>query len=142
MYSIIRRLRNCGEVASLTEVREPEALPVPDPQRQEFMELDARIRKDKLFLLPDISRENIVSMTGLNKNRLAQLIQQYSGQNLTSYINSMRVEYSLELLSAGEETIETVAYDSGFNNVRTFYRIFREKFGMTPAEYRKAYSGK
>lgn len=30
-------------------------------------------------------------------------------------------------------TIEAI--DSGFNNVRSFYRLFRDKYGMTPLEY-------
>ncbi|MEG1910024.1 MAG: helix-turn-helix domain-containing protein [Bacteroidales bacterium] len=34
-------------------------------------------------------------------------------------------------------TIETIALDCGFNSSRNFHRLFREKFGMTPTEFRK-----
>ena len=50
----------------------------------------------------------------------------------------MRLDYSLVLLKDFKHyTIEAVAIDSGFGNVRTYQRIFRDKYGMTPMEYRK-----
>jgi transcriptional regulator GlxA family with amidase domain len=33
-------------------------------------------------------------------------------------------------------TIEAVAIDSGFGSRNTFYRLFRERFGLTPVEFR------
>ena len=106
--------------------------------RRQFIDLDGLVRRERLYLLPDVSRDCLVAKTGINKNRLAMLIQTYSGNSLSGYLNSLRLEHSLKMLSEGNETIESVAYDSGFNNVRTFYRVFREEFGMTPAEYRNS----
>ena len=109
-----------------------------DSLRRQFIDLDGLVRREQLYLIPDVSRDSLVAKTGINKNRLAMLIQMYSGNNLSGYLNSLRLEHSLKMLSEGNDTIESVAYDSGFNNVRTFYRIFREEFGMTPAEYRNS----
>lgn len=33
-------------------------------------------------------------------------------------------------------TIEVIAIDSGFGSRNTFYRLFRERFGLTPVEFR------
>ena len=71
-------------------------------------------------------------------SRVSPLLQAFAGENFNGYINSLRLEYSLVLLKDFENyTVEAVAIDSGFNTVRTYQRIFREKYGMTPAEYRK-----
>ena len=35
-------------------------------------------------------------------------------------------------------TVQAIAEDSGFSNVRKFYRIFKDEMGMTPTEYREA----
>lgn len=136
LYGIIRShlSGNSGPVCGPGGA-EPEA----DAGKKAFAELDSRIRREKLYLLPNLSRDTLVSITGMSKNNLAQFIQQHTGQNFASYINSMRLDHSLKRLVETEDTIETVAYDSGFNNARTFYRIFREQFGMTPAEYRKSF---
>lgn len=73
----------------------------------------------------------------ISKNVFSQLIQTYSGTNFKGYINSKRLDYSItQLKDNHNHTIEAIAIDSGFNNVRSFYRLFRDKYGMTPSEYR------
>ena len=135
---IARYARGAGEGGSCPASVEHGVEDDGDSLRRQFVDLDGLVRREQLYLVPDVSRESLVAKTGINKNRLAMLIQMYSGNNLTGYLNSLRLEHSLKMLSEGNETIESVAYDSGFNNVRTFYRIFREEFGMTPAEYRNS----
>ncbi len=102
-----------------------------------FDKLDRIIEEEKLYLDPDITRERLIKEIHISKNAFAQLIQTYTGTNFSGYINSKRLEYSIRLLRKYDTyTVEAVAMDSGFSNSRNFYRIFREKFGMTPSEYR------
>mgnify|MGYP005901528855 FL=1 len=120
--------------------REAEAVKVKpdDGGRKYFEELDLKIRGEQLFLNPDLTRDMILRLTPVGKNRISPLLQAFAGENFNGYINSLRLEYSLVLLKDFKNyTVEAVAIDSGFNNVRTYQRIFREKYGMTPAEYRK-----
>ena len=85
----------------------------------------------------DISREMLLKRTCIPKNLFAHIIQKYSDTNFSGYINSKRLDYSIHLLKDSQTyTVEAIAIDSGFGNVRSFYRIFREKYGMTPSEYR------
>lgn len=103
-----------------------------------FEELDRILTKERLFLDPELSRDSLIKRTHINKNRIASLIQTFTGTNFNGYINNMRLEYSILLLKDYTNyTIPAVAADSGFNNVRTFYRLFRERYGMTPTEYRQ-----
>ncbi|MEI3119226.1 MAG: helix-turn-helix domain-containing protein [Parabacteroides johnsonii] len=89
---------------------------------------------------PNISRELLLNQLHISKNTFAQLIEAYSGTNFSGYINNKRLDYSIHLLEDYKRyTIEAVATDSGFSNVRSFYRIFREKYGMTPSEYRNTF---
>ena len=107
--------------------------------RRLFEELDRAIRKNNLFLDPDLNRDQILQLTQISKNRLAPLIQAFTGENFNGYINNLRLDYSLRLLKNFEYyTIKAIATDSGFNNVRTYQRLFRTKYDMTPAEYRKS----
>lgn len=102
-----------------------------------FEELETMVNKEHLFLDPDICRDMLTKRLHIKKNVFAQMIQTYAHTNFNGYINNKRLEYSIRLLKDYHNyTIEAVASDSGFNNVRTYYRQFREKYGMTPAEYR------
>ena len=109
-----------------------------DDDRALFDELDRQIREQQLFLDPTLTRDMILRLTPVGKNRISPLLQTFTGENFNGYINRLRLDYSLVLLKDFKHyTIEAVAIDSGFGNVRTYQRIFRDKYGMTPMEYRK-----
>lgn len=58
------------------------------------------------------------------ENRISPLLQTFTGENFNGYINRLRLDYSLVLLKDFKHyTIEAVAIDSGFGNVRTYQRI-------------------
>lgn len=114
-----------------------------DPKEEEknrmlFEELDSVVTCEKLFLNPDLSRDDFVKLTGLNKNKVGKILQQNTGLSTTGYINKKRLEYAAKLLkNSPDNTIQNVADTCGLPNVPTFNRLFRSKFGMTPSEYRK-----
>ena len=61
--------------------------------------------------------------------------------SITDYINQLRLDHAHELITTRPEmTIDEVATTSGFNVRRTFSRLFKEKFGLTPTEFREAAS--
>lgn len=112
---------------------------INEADRRSFEELDLKIRNERLFLDPNFSRDILLQLTPVGKNRISSLLQTFIGKNFNGYINSLRLEYSLSLLKKfNHYTIEAIAMDSGFNNVRTYQRLFRDKYGMTPAEYKKS----
>lgn len=114
-----------------------------DPKEEEknrmlFEELDSVVTCEKLFLNPDLSRDDFVKLTGLNKNKVGKILHQNTGLSTTGYINKKRLEYAAKLLkNSPDNTIQNVADACGLPNVPTFNRLFRSKFGMTPSEYRK-----
>ena len=59
------------------------------------------------------------------------------GQPFTAYLNDYRLTMASRMLLASEDSILAIAAESGFENLSYFNRRFRDKFGMTPGEYRK-----
>lgn len=105
-----------------------------------FERLDSMVTREKLFLNPDLSRENFVRITGLNKNKVGKMLLQNTGLSTTGYINKKRLEYAAKLLrNSPDNIIQNIAEICGLPNVPTFNRLFRIKFGMTPREYRKTF---
>ncbi len=106
-----------------------------------FNELERVMEEKKLYLDPEISRDALLRQVHISKNVFAQLIQTFAGTNFNGYINNKRLDHSISLLKDyNSYTIEAVAADSGFNNVRSFYRTFKNKYGMTPSEYRDTFT--
>lgn len=58
------------------------------------------------------------------------------------YINQFRLDYAYHLLVLSNDSvsINSIIIDSGFSSSSTFYRLFKEKFGMTPNEVRQVKS--
>ena len=50
---------------------------------------------------------------------------------LTAFINNLRTEHSAELIKSGSSVIDA-AENSGFSSLRTFYRCFKNKYGVSP----------
>ena len=51
-------------------------------------------------------------------------------------MNDIRLNHAVTLLESINETNTNIALDAGFESQRTFNRVFKEKFKMTPREYR------
>lgn len=113
----------------------PEVKNVSD--RELFERIHRLIVGDKLFLDPAFSREHVIKLALINKNKVAKMFQQFAHTNFNGYVNALRLEYALALMhSQPEMPIKAVAYDAGFNSVRTFYRAFEKAYGKTPVEYK------
>ncbi|WP_075558304.1 AraC family transcriptional regulator [Parabacteroides timonensis] len=99
------------------------------------------LTEEQLFKKPSLTRDEVVARLGVNKNMLISTLQQYAGISFTDYINNLRLACALELLSAmDDDTIELIAEKSGFGSVRTFYRLFRERYDMSPSDYKRIVS--
>lgn len=106
--------------------------------RELFERLHRTIVERQLFLDPNFSRDTFMELGLLNRNKAARLLKLYAGTNLSGYINALRLEYAEKLIQEHPELqIKVVALESGFSNVRTFYRLFWEKNGVTPSEYKE-----
>ena len=54
------------------------------------------------------------------------------------YVRALRLERAKQLLSSTELNATRVAELSGFNSSQYFSRVFRNKLGVTPLEFRNA----
>ena len=107
---------------------------------QLFLCLRDLIENERLYLQPDFGRQTLIEHTGLSKERVGQLIKRYGGVgNLQVYVNRKRAAYAKGLMrSHVNYTMEAIANECGIGNLSTFYRIFKQVFGVSPAEFRRS----
>lgn len=72
----------------------------------------------------------------LSKSTISHTFSKNLNLTFTKYINSLRVGHACDLLKNTDLHISEVAFDSGFNSLWTFNRVFLELTGMSPKTYR------
>ena len=96
------------------------------------------IKRKKLYLHPTLNRQAVIDHLHLSKERIGQAFSQGSDySSITHFINDCRLEHACQLLVDTDKNIDDIAAASGFSVRRTFSRLFKEKYGLTPSEYRE-----
>ena len=95
--------------------------------------------QDRLYLSPELSREDLAQIVHLNNARFARMIKECTGTNFNGYINELRIDYAIQLLKTHPHyTIRAIADEAGFNSAPILYSLFKKKTVMTPYEFKKA----
>ncbi len=72
---------------------------------------------------------------------LSKLFKKDVGMNFTDYLNAVRIEQSIRLLSTTDKTLLEIASAVGFEDQSYFTKIFRKVMGETPKKYRTRLTG-
>ncbi|MBR2046523.1 MAG: AraC family transcriptional regulator [Agathobacter sp.] len=83
-----------------------------------------------------ISLEQMAHDLGVSKYVLSRLFSKTFHCNFTGYVNGIRLDYAASMLDSTNKPITTICYDSGFDSQRTFNRVFKERYRVTPRKYR------
>lgn len=86
----------------------------------------------KQFSLEDMARD-----LGVSKYVLSRIFSKTFHCNFNQYLNEARLSYASARLENTSDTILDICFDSGFESQRTFNRRFKERYKITPSEYRK-----
>jgi AraC-like DNA-binding protein len=94
------------------------------------------------FTNPDLSLEALAKELNVPVARLSLAINKVLKKTFYELVNEKRVQKSKILLKelSEQNTIEYIAYQSGFNSRASFYRAFKKHTDITPTEYLKAKS--
>lgn len=104
-----------------------------------FEKLDYIIKWDKMYLSPDLSREELTRIVRMNNTRFAKMIKENTDTNLNGYINNLRLNYAIHLMKEQPDyTLRAIAESSGINSMPTFHQLFKGRTGMTPSEFKNA----
>ena len=97
------------------------------------------IIRDKLFLDPQLDRQALVDRFSLPKERIgAAFAKGSSYKSLIEFLTDCRLLYAAKLLTERSDlSIAEVARSSGFPSLNTFGRNFKQKYAITPTQFRE-----
>ena len=68
---------------------------------------------------------------------LSRFYKQKTGQNISLFINDLKIEKTKDLLIHSNHSIEYIVEEMGYSNTSSFIRKFKSIVGMTPGQYRQ-----
>lgn len=92
--------------------------------------------KEHVYLNPRLRLSELATLLGTNRTYLSQYFNQNCESTFYDFVNDYRIHHAKLLLHSTDDTLETIAMNSGFNSLSTFRRAFVQREGMSPIEFR------
>ena len=87
----------------------------------------------------DYSVEQLATDYGVSRIYLNRKIKALTGETTIEFIRNIKLKYAAELLKQNKLTVSEVAWEIGYNDIRTFRKRFKEKFNESPSDFAKKY---
>ncbi|MFC4775471.1 helix-turn-helix domain-containing protein [Paenibacillus sp. GCM10023252] len=85
----------------------------------------------------DLSLEQLAQSVYMSPSYLSYLFKKKTGQSLSKYLTSYRLEQAKELLQQTAMKVVDISARVGYSNAWYFSHLFKTQFGVTPAQYRE-----
>lgn len=89
----------------------------------------------------NITLDTLAIELGVSKYYISGIFTNKIKMNFRSYLGLMRAEFAKKLIRSTNKNITEICSEAGFESQRTFNRIFKEIYGITPRELRVANKG-
>ena len=89
---------------------------------------------DKVITLAEVSK-----LANMSEAAFSRFFRTKTGSTFIDSLNEIRLGHASRLLIDTTQSVAEIAYNSGFNNISNFNRIFKKKKGTTPKEFRESY---
>lgn len=85
-----------------------------------------------------LSLNSVADHFNLSAGHLSRLFKEKVGSNFSDFVSNVKFEKAGEiLLLDGKAKVSDIAERLGYSNITYFTKLFKEKYGMTPTQYRK-----
>jgi transcriptional regulator GlxA family with amidase domain len=81
----------------------------------------------------------MVRLSGLAERSFKRRFRQATGMSPLEYVHTLRLEEAKQMLESGDDAIEAIANDVGYEDAGFFSRLFRRQVNLTPAQYRRRF---
>ena len=83
-----------------------------------------------------ITLNEMASVAAMNKTAFCSFFKKARNQSFALYLNDFRLQRACSLLAETDKNISEISYAVGFGDVPYFNRVFRQKQGISPSQYR------
>jgi len=88
----------------------------------------------------DIGVDDIAAVACVSRTQLAKKTKELFGITPVAFLREVRLQHAVKILMNSNKTVNEIAYESGFSDPKYFSKCFKQKFGLTPSDYKTAHS--
>ena len=88
-----------------------------------------------------ISLQDVAKLANMSEVAFSRFIKQHTGFTFTEKLTEIRLGHVSRMLIGTSQSIGEIAIRCGFNNMSNFNKIFRQRKGCTPKEFKKTFYG-
>lgn len=141
MYQEFQHDNNLGIITGYLYVAVSRLLPLLNLQKSQ-KDLSVNLMERilgyiQLNYLNPINLNSISLELDISPFYLSRVFANSVGLRLDKYINELRINYANHLLISSHKQITEIAFECGFDTLRTFNRVYKNITSITPREYRK-----
>ena len=81
----------------------------------------------------------MMKLSGLPERTFIRRFAKATGLSPLEYVHALRLEEAKQMLETGDNPIEAIALEIGYEDASFFNRLFHRKVGLTPAQYRRRF---
>jgi len=98
--------------------------------------LENIMEEEKIYLKSGLSLDELSLRTGISKHHFSQLFNVHLGMTFYQYIAEYRIREAISRIESDDNiTMESLAFECGFNSKTSFNKYFKKITDMTPSEY-------
>lgn len=103
-----------------------------DPVEQALHYLDSNYHKP-------LTLNEVAGQVHLNPAYFSSLFKQRTGSTFVERLTAIRIEEAKKRLMDSDDKIASIADETGFPNLRHFYRVFKREVKLSPKDYRRRF---
>ncbi len=101
---------------------------------------DTAIRQVQHYIDANLSEElslkRLAQMVNLSPKTFMRRFKEATGAPPATYVQHMRIEAAKQCLERNEATVGEITFQVGYNDIRSFRRLFQRYVGLSPKDYR------
>jgi AraC-like DNA-binding protein len=86
----------------------------------------------------DITLDRVATLIHLSRSAFSKFFKRATGKTFSDYVNDIRIGNACYLLTESDKAVSEIAFQTGFDSLTYFNRVFLKKKGVTPRDFRSS----